>query len=141
MTESYQIVERLPTIQEYIALCLSVGWAENTNFDAAKVALPCSLYAVVALHDDKVVGMGRVVGDGAIFFYIQDIAVHPVHQRKGVGTRIMNCLLEYIRVKAPKKAFVGLFAAGSATAFYAKFGFYPHPEMTGMFQTTPLRQA
>lgn len=141
MTESYPIVERIPTIEEYIALCLSAGWAEVINFDAAKIALPRSLYAVVALHDNEAVGMGRIVGDGAIFFYIQDIAVHPVHQRKGVGTRIMDRLMEYIRAKAPEKAFVGLFAAGNATAFYAKFGFCTHPEMTGMFQTTPLRQA
>ncbi len=141
MTDSYQIVERVPTIKEYMALCLSVGWAEAINFDAARIALPRSLYAVVALQDDMAVGMGRIVGDGAIFFYIQDIAVHPVHQRKGVGTRIMDSLMGYIRKQAPDKAFVGLFAAGSAKTFYAKYGFYTHPEMTGMFQTTPLRQA
>lgn len=141
MAEAYQIVERVPTIKEYRAICLTVGWAEVINFDAVKAALPRSLYAVVALHDNEAVGMGRIVGDGAVFFYLQDIAVHPVHQRKGVGTRIMDRLMAYIRANAPEKAFVGLFAAGNATTFYARFGFYTNPEMTGMFQTTPLRQA
>lgn len=29
--------------------------------------------------------MGRVVGDGAFFFYVQDVAVHPQHRRRGLG--------------------------------------------------------
>jgi len=32
-----------------------------------------SLFGVVVLHGEQAVGMGRVVGDGAICFYRQDI--------------------------------------------------------------------
>jgi len=47
------------------------------NFDAAVEALPRSLFAVVAVAEGEPIGMGRIVGDGAIFFYTQDIAVIP----------------------------------------------------------------
>ena len=36
-------------------------------------ALKNSLYVVAAYADDRIVGMGRIVGDGAVICYIQDI--------------------------------------------------------------------
>ncbi len=55
--------------------------------------------------------MGRVVGDGAVYFYIQDIVVHPEHQGKGIGENIMSALMTYLQENAPDKAFIGLFAS------------------------------
>ena len=81
------------------------------NFDVAAKAIDSSLYAVVAVHKEQAVGMGRIVGDGAIFYYIQDIAVSPKHQKQGIGARILDTLMEYLKHHAPEKAFVGLFAA------------------------------
>lgn len=104
------------------------------NFDVAAKALDNSLYAVVAMYDGEAVGMGRIVGDGAIFYYIQDIAVNPVHQKRGVGTKIMDTLMEYLRCNAPEKAFIGLFAAEGTVPFYEWYGFKDYsPSMTGVF--------
>ncbi len=133
MTEPYTINERFPTIAEYRALCEAVDWGEVMNFEAARTALPNSLYAVVVEHQGQAVGMGRIVGDGAIFFYVQDIAVHPDHQGHGVGRQIMDSLMAYIRAHAPAKAFVGLFAAEGKHTFYQHYGFEQHPALTGMF--------
>jgi ribosomal protein S18 acetylase RimI-like enzyme len=130
-----RIVSRLPTLSEYRAICQSVGWGEVINFDAAPDSLRRSLFAAVAIRGTQVVGMGRIVGDGAIFFYIQDIAVMPEHQRQGVGTAIMDALMRYIQKNAPDRAFVGLFAAKDAIRFYAQYGFIipPADDLTGMF--------
>lgn len=139
MSFPYRIVERVPTLQEYRHLCTAVGWQAVVSFEAAKTALPNSLYGAVAMHGDQVVGMGRVVGDGAIFYYIQDVAVHPEHQGRGVGKRLLEQLVRYIRHTAPEKSFVGLFAAKGTQPFYEQFGFRAWPEMTGMFQVVPVR--
>ena len=120
---SYQIVERLPTPAEYRTICESVGWGRFVNFDVAPTAIENSLYGVVATQNDAVIGMGRIVGDGAIFFYIQDIAVMPHHQKHGVGTKIMDTLIRHIHSNAPDKASIGLFSAPNATGFYEKYGF------------------
>jgi GNAT superfamily N-acetyltransferase len=139
MSESeYIIAERAPTLEEYHTICTAVGWAGVINFDAAAEALPRSLYAVVALHAGQAIGMGRIVGDGAIFFYLQDIAVLPAHQGAGLGGRIVGRLLEYVARAAPPQAFVGLFAAAGKEPFYQRYGFQAHAGLTGMFQVTPL---
>jgi len=89
------------------------------------------------VYQGRAVGMGRVVGDGAIYFYSQDMAVHPERQRRGLGTRIVQ-QVQYLAQQAPDKAFVGLFAAEGTLGFYEQFGFMQHPALTGMFRVTPV---
>jgi GNAT superfamily N-acetyltransferase len=137
MPSTYQIVERIPTLQEYRELCTAVGWGAVINFEAAVTALPNSLYGVVITYQEQVVGMGRVVGDGAIFYCLQDIAVLPEHQGKGVGRMLLNQLVSYVKSSAPKKAFFGLFAARGTEPFYQEIGFQAWPEMTGLYQVVP----
>ncbi|MNE58240.1 Acetyltransferase (GNAT) family protein [compost metagenome] len=99
----------------------------------AQKSLEQSLYGVVVQYGDEIVGMGRIVGDGQIYFYIQDIAVAPAHQNKGIGRQIMTAITEYIKENAPEQAFVGLFASQGKEPFYRKYGFNNHDAMTGMF--------
>ena len=138
MTYEYTIDDRVATLEEYRAICEAVGWGEVMNFEAAPQALRRSLYGVVATYAGQAIGMGRVVGDGAIFFYLQDIAVVPEHQGRGVGAQIVGRLLAYLASAAPEKAFVGLFAAAGKEPFYQRYGFRAHSALTGMFQVAPL---
>jgi len=78
--------------------------------------------------------MGRVVGDGAIFFYVQDVAVCPDHQGQGIGADVMSALFGWVRENAPDKAFAGLFAIKGTEPFYERFGFGVHDHDVGMFQ-------
>ena len=133
MIVPYRIIERLPTLDEYRRLCTAVGWGEMINLEAARSALPNSLYGVVATAGEKTVGMGRIIGDGAIFFYIQDIAVLPQHQGRGVGTMIMEALMAYLDEHAPAKSFVRLFAATGKEAFYERYHFAIPDYATGMY--------
>lgn len=92
------------------------------NLDAAERALNNSVAGVVALNETGLaVAMGRIVGDGAIYFYIQDIAVDPQYQRSGLGTAVLMNLLQHIERTAPEKAFIGLFSVPDALGFYEKF--------------------
>lgn len=124
-----------PTIEEYLYLCSSVGWKEFMNFEAAETSIRNSVYSVVVKDHHTILGMGRIVGDHAIYFYIQDIVVHPDYQGKGIGKEIMSALLKYLEENAPDKAFIGLFAAEGKGAFYEKYDFRDYsPAMTGMFK-------
>jgi len=105
------------------------------NFDVAEEAIANSLYAVVIEHNGETVGMGRIVGDGKIYFYIQDIVVSPEHQNQGLGKKILENFCEYLKANAPQKSFVGLFAAAGKAPFYERFEFADYsPNMTGMFR-------
>ena len=85
------------------------------------------------MEDDRVVGMGRLVGDGHMYFYIQDVAVDPTHQGQGIGQQIIDSLLEHIREVAPGPVFVGLFATDAALPLYERNGF-SRGDMQGMFR-------
>lgn len=131
----YEIIERLPTVAEHQFLWESVGWGDvNTGMTEASIA--ASVYGVVAVHQGVTVGMGRVVGDGVMYFYIQDVAVLPEHQASGVGSRMLEQLLSFIKTsRCPDGvAFIGLFASEGKEKFYEKYGFRDYsPGMTGMF--------
>lgn len=73
------IHRRLPGPEEYNRLRTSVGWPA-ADLIAAAASLPKSLFSVCAFLDDSLVGMARVVGDGGLVFYIQDVIVLPEHQ-------------------------------------------------------------
>lgn len=132
----YEILQNIsPTLDEYIHLCSSVGWKDYMNFDVAETSLRNSLYSVVVKDKNEIIGMGRIVGDGAIYFYVQDIVVHPDYHGYGIGKAIMDDLMKYIDEHAPTKAFIGLFAAEGKGDFYEKYDFKNYaPNMTGMFK-------
>lgn len=136
---SYRLVDRVPTPDEHRALAVSVGWGDAFRWDAMPASLQGSCCGVVALSDDGIpVAMGRVVGDGAFFFYLQDIAVRPESQGQGLGTRLTERLLDLVRERSGGDAFVGLFATAEAQPVYARLGFDGKSSMAGMWQM--LRQ-
>ncbi len=134
----FQLLDRLPTVEEHDALFVAVGWGPYAR-PAAEIALRGSLFGVVAVEGERVIGMGRIVGDGGKFFYIQDLAVHPDRQHQGVGRMIFERLLAWIRVNAPHDPFVGLFATPMAVELYRGYGLDPHlGEMIGMWTVLPV---
>lgn len=129
------LLNTLPTLDEYIYLCSSVGWENFMNFEVAETSIRNSVFSVIVKENHNIIGMGRVVGVGAVYFYIQDIVVHPEHQAKGIGENIMSALMTYLQENAPDKAFIGLFASKGKEAFYEKYDFKDYlPNMTGMFK-------
>ena len=77
--------------------------------------------------------MGRVIGDGGWYFHVVDMAVLPDHQRRGLGSAVLTYLLEQIRARAPKGAFVSLLADPPGRRLYARHGFVESaPDSIGM---------
>lgn len=129
-----KIVYRSPTLSEYRKLRGSVGWWE-TDETATELALNGSLFSVVAIENDAVVGFGRVIGDGGLYFYIQDLIIHPEFQNKGFGTSLMKELMDFINKCSKSGAFVGLMAAKGLSKYYESFGFKARDfDGPGMFQ-------
>lgn len=133
-SDAYVLAERLPTPEEYRRLCEAVGWGPVMNYEVAAVSLEHSLYGVVALDGDRAVGMARVVGDGAIYHYLQDVVVEPAHQGRGLGRRLVQAAVAHVHAHAPDRAFLGVFATQGTEAFYRREGFERYDALTGMFQ-------
>ena len=124
----------LPTISEYKKLRDSVGWWK-TDEKATEVALSNSLFSVVVVENNDIAGLGRIVGDGGLYFYIQDLIVHPEFQKSALGKRLMAELMSYVSANAKSGAFVGLMAAKGLKQYYESFGFKARNEdAPGMYQ-------
>jgi len=133
MNEGCVLVERNPTLEEYQRLRKAVGW-EDAETEAIKIGLHNSLFSVCIVLENEVIGCGRVIGDSGLYFYIQDIIVLPKFQRKGIGRRIMNAIMEYLKAHACDRAFIGLMAAKGVSTFYERYGFKKRPsDAPGMF--------
>jgi ribosomal protein S18 acetylase RimI-like enzyme len=134
MNEGCVLVERNPTLEEYQRLRRAVGWGD-VETEAVEIGLQKSLFSVCVTLKNEVVGCGRVIGDGGIYFYVQDIIVLPEFQRKGIGRRIMDAIVEYLKTHARDGAFIGLMAAKGVSKFYGRYGFKKRPsDAPGMFQ-------
>jgi len=132
---TYLTTHRVPTLVEHRELAEAVGWAGSFRWDAMRASLAGSVCGVV-VHDasGSLVAMGRVVGDGAFFFYVQDVAVHHDHRSRGLGRLVVDSLQEQISERAGGEAFVGLFSTAEAVHLYDGQGFRSADGMTGMWQ-------
>lgn len=122
-----QFIENQLTAKEFLALRQSVGWQGKEEQIAN--ALLHSLYVVQVCVNGETVGMGRLVGDGSIIVYLQDVVVAPKYQGMGLGRGIVELLLAYVRGITPpgNTIAVGLMAAKGKESFYQHLGFVPRP--------------
>lgn len=121
-----------PETDEYIDLRVAAGLSRKSP-EAAEAGLQGTCVGVTVRDGERLVGMGRVIGDGGCFYQVVDIAVHPDYQRQGIGYEIMDRLMGAFRRIAPETAYVSLIADGEAHRLYEKFGFEPTaPASIGM---------
>jgi len=123
----FTVQHRTPTLTEYQELRKQVSWPAFDDA-LAEAGLSRSLFAVVVQDEDgRTVGMGRIVGDDALYFNIHDVIVIPACQRMGVGKMIVEALLAYTDRKGGKFSQIGLSASKGREAFYKAFGFIERP--------------
>ena len=115
-----------PTAEDYNRLRRDAGWPEMDPHAAGR-CLPNSSFAVCAFHGNDVVGMGRVVGDGGLCFYIQDVVVLRSHQGRGIGSGLMDRIMEFVAVSSVKDTYIGLMSATGKEGFYHRYGFTTRP--------------
>ncbi|NUU20594.1 MAG: GNAT family N-acetyltransferase [Streptomycetaceae bacterium] len=120
--DAYELRAEIPSVATYRMLRPGSGLSEK-SLEAAERGLPGTWYAVTVYLGDAPVGMGRIIGDGGLFFQVVDICVLPEHQRRGLGKRIMRALSDEIARRVPESAHVSLIADGDAKFLYEQYGF------------------
>ena len=118
----YELIEGPPRIDDYLDLRLRSGLSSK-NEAQARAALPGSWASCHIVHDGRAVAMGRVIGDGGWYFHVVDMATLPEHQRRGLGSAVLARLLEQIRIRAPRGAYVSLIADVPGRPLYERHGF------------------
>jgi ribosomal protein S18 acetylase RimI-like enzyme len=128
---------RSPTVSEYMSSeNLPVGLFSSCPLQPK--AWHSQIFSGVITNDDGVViGMGRIIDDGAIYLHIQDVIVHPEFQRKGIGKLIMDELLKHAEKLGGKHTNIGLMCSKGREKFSRQFGFIDRPNEkfgTGMIK-------
>jgi GNAT superfamily N-acetyltransferase len=139
LPSGYTLHSGYPSVPEYVHLRSAAGLSTKTPSQAAAVPTGswygCHITFQATNGETQLAGMGRVIGDGGWYFHIADMAVHPEHQRKGLGDVILKSLVRRINQEAPSdgKPYISLFADEAGRRLYYKNGFKdPAPGELGM---------
>lgn len=116
--------ENVNNVEEFNYLYDTVGW-ESYEKDITKKALSNTIYSVSIYDDEKIIGYGRLIGDGICFLYIHDVMVVPEYQNKKIGTQIMKKLIDQINKIKIENPYVRVYLGASKDKekFYERFGF------------------
>lgn len=112
---------------DYFHLRQSVNW-NNFSKEQTLIALSHTLYSITVKKDQKIIAMGRLVGDG-LYFTIVDVVVYPDFQRQGIGTAVIHKLLDYVeRNTFPGgRSSISLISEKGKEPFYENLGFKKIP--------------
>lgn len=104
------------------------GWG-TASILKAETALKNTPLSIAAFDNDTVVGIGRIIGDGALIWYIQDVVVVPEYRGKGIGSSIIKLLIDYAKANSlPNERFtIGLMSTNGNEEFYKGLGFRTMP--------------
>ncbi len=90
-----ELVEETPSRDELLALYDANGWGAYTvDPEGLHRGVANSGFVVAARDEGALVGLARVVSDDHAIMYLQDLLVHPSHQRRGIGRRLLERCLE-----------------------------------------------
>jgi aralkylamine N-acetyltransferase len=125
-------------IQQIADLYRMEGWMEGGASGAEDLVagiVAGSHCFLVAVSEDRIVGMGRAISDRISDAYIQDVAVLEPFRGAGIGTRIVSLLVE--RLHSDGLDWIGLIAERSSHPFYERLGFRRMPDSLPMLMKTP----
>lgn len=113
---------------EILSLYASVGWTAYTDHpETLKNGFEHSLLTLAAYEGDELLGILRAVGDGHTIVFIQDILVFPAHQRKGVGSALIQSVLA--RFSHVRQIELATDNTPKTVAFYKSQGFKEMSEL------------
>lgn len=114
--------------QEILPLYTSVGWTAYTHApDTLRQGFEHSLLTLAAYENGQLVGLIRTVGDGYTIVFVQDILVFPEYQRKGIGTALLQAVLD--RFRHVRQMELATDDTSKTIAFYKSLGFSSMPEI------------
>lgn len=89
-----RIRAEVPALEETLALYDAVGWdAYTEDPQTLGRALAGSTRVVTARQGERLLGIARVLSDGASIAYLQDVLVDPGSRRRGIGADLVRAVL------------------------------------------------
>ena len=115
-------------IEQIIVLYREADWwdeRDNENRDLILRIVSGSHCFLTVRDGNEIVGMGRAISDHVNDAYIHDLIVFPRLRRQGIGTKIVEEIVE--RLRSDNIRWIGLIAQNDTHSFYRKIGFTEMP--------------
>lgn len=124
----YKIQDNILSTDDFLRLFAAVGWGELPR-DMAETAVKNSYAVFSVVSGDETIAMARLLGDGAMAFFLKDLAVSPRFQGQGIGRALMTHIEEYIaaHLKPGWNGYFQLVSAKGKEGFYSSLGYVSHP--------------
>ena len=99
-------------------------WWPDLNRDSLQRALRNSL-CFSLLEIDRQIGVARVISDYTTYAYLCDVYIEEKRRGRGLGSWLVNCILEHPDLKDLKRIAL---ITHDAQAFYLGLGFHFEPD-------------
>jgi GNAT superfamily N-acetyltransferase len=125
---NYSIKKEI-NVDDFIRIRKSLDW-NYVPPSLIERAVKGSMINISAYDDDKCIGVGRIVGDGALKGMLTDIMVLKEYHKKGVGKLIVTSLINELDSMVKEGECFQLEASPTASnrEFYIKCGLKYKPE-------------
>ncbi|WP_407309457.1 GNAT family N-acetyltransferase [Desulfosporosinus sp. SB140] len=102
-------------IKEFL---LNSYWAKDRSIEVIEKSIKNS-FCYGVYHDKELVGFARVVSDYATMFWIGDVYIDKNHRGKGLGKKLIECIIETKEFENLS----GILSTRDAHGLYEQFGF------------------
>ena len=117
--------------RELLSLYRQAGFFDgDEDWEYIPRMLRGSYLFVTARRDGCLAGAARSISDGVSDAYIQDVAVFPTCRGLGIGSGMVEYLVETLRERQIE--WIGLIGVSGSGPFYQRLGFEPLAGMTPM---------
>ena len=114
-----------------LSLAEAAGFGSDRTLERNKKAIEGSVFIATVRCKDKLVGLIRLISDGAYILHIADIMVHPSFQAKGIGAILLNRAIDFAKENGigtgNNLGEFTLFANLETEDFYTKYNFASMP--------------
>jgi len=124
----YEIYDNRLSTEDFIRLWSGTGWGELSR-DMVQTALDGSYASFSVEHDGCVIAMARLLGDGAMAFFLKDLVVAPEYRGHGIGQALLAHVEDYIRAQLQPgwNGYLQLVSSKGKEGFYLQQGYAAHP--------------
>lgn len=129
--------EMPPDAEGFLRLFETTGWDRDGRLTLASAgaALEHTRYAISAYDGGRLVGTGRIVGDGVLHALLADVIVDPAYRGQGIGSAIVARLV--VECRRAHILDVQLFCAAGHRRFYERLGFVARPDEAPGMELAP----
>lgn len=112
-------------------------WARDRRVEDLEIAIAHSNPIVSAWQDDQLVGFARATSDGVYRATIWDVVVHPEHQSKGIGRKLVETIISHPHMNRVERIYL---MTTFKEKFYERVGFQRNSSTTMVLHQQPMER-